>query len=149
VKKLISIGVVLALLTLAVLPAAVAAYDEPETYAKIPFAIIGSLMYLLQDVLNGLTDAGLLPETFSWLPDLMPTVGDWITGPLGWTVDMMAWGLGGVGGTLMSELGPVLDGMGIDLGMDLAPVGILLNKLACSLFYPFASISPADWDPCG
>jgi hypothetical protein len=42
VKKLISIGVALALLTMVVVPGAVAAYTTPDTYAKVPFAIIQS-----------------------------------------------------------------------------------------------------------
>jgi hypothetical protein len=150
VKKVISIGIALALLVMAVTPAITAAqYTEPDTYAKIPFAIVGNMFLLLEEVLVALTDGGLLPDTFSWLPDLMQPIGDFVTGPLGWTVDMLAWGLGGIGGTLFTELSAVLEGLGVDLGIDLAPVGDLLNSLACAMFAPFSPITGADWNPCG
>jgi hypothetical protein len=150
VKKVISIGIALALLTMAVTPAITAAqYTDPDTYAKIPFAIIGSFFYLLQNILDGLTTAGLLPDTFSWLPDLMPDIGDWVAGPLSWTVDMMAWGLGGIGGTIMSSLDAVLADMGIDLGgIAFGSVGDLLNDIACAMFAPFGAVSATPWDPC-
>jgi hypothetical protein len=149
VKKLISIGVALALLTMAVLPGAVAAqYTDPDTYAKIPFAVIASGFVLLEDILGALVDAELLPDTFSWVPDLMQPIGDWVGGPLSWTVDMMAWGLGNVGGTLMGELDAVLLAMGMDLGIELTPVGDLLEAIACALFTPFGAVPGASWDPC-
>jgi len=150
VKKVISIGIALALLIMAVTPAVTAAqYTDPETYAKIPFAIVGNMFVLLEDVLIALTDGGLLPDTFSWLPDLMQPIGDFVMGPLSWTVDMLAWGIGGIGGTIFTELDGLLAGLGIDLGgIALAPVGDLLNSLACAMFAPWAAITGADWNPC-
>jgi hypothetical protein len=153
VKKLISIGVALALLTMAVMPAVTAAqcdYDgiEPTTYAKIPFAIIGSGFYLLEDILGALQTGGLLPDTFGWAVDLMQPIGDWTMGPLGWSVDMLAWGVGLVG-TIVTEADGVLTALGIDLGMDLAPVGCLFQTIACSLFTPFVcEPTGAAWNPC-
>jgi len=153
VKKLISIGVALALLTMAVVPGAVAAqcdYDgiEPSTYAKIPFTIIGSGFYLMEDILNALVDGELLPESVDWLPGLMQPMGDWAMGPLAWTVDMLAWGVG-LAGTVVGSLSGVMEALGMDLGMDLEPVGGLLNDIACSLFTPFScNITGAAWNPC-
>ena len=150
-KKLVSIGIALALVALVVLPLGVAAqceYDgvKPATYAKIPFTIIGTGLYLMEDVLNALGD--LLPETVGFLPGLMPLFGEWAMGPLAWTVDMMAWGLGLVG-TIVSELSDVLEAMGIDLGMDLEPVGDLFNTISCALFTPFScNVTGAEWNPC-
>jgi hypothetical protein len=63
VKKLISIGVALALLTMAVVPAVTAAqcdYDgiEPDTYAKIPFAILESGFHMVGQFLGGFSLSG-------------------------------------------------------------------------------------------
>ena len=152
-KKLISIGVALALLTMAVVPGAVAAqcdYDgiEPSTYAKIPFTIIGSGFYLMEDILNALVDGDLLPASVDWLPGLMQPMGDWAMGPLAWTVDMLACGVG-LAGTVVGSLSGVMEALGMDLGMDLEPVGGLLNDIACSLFTPFScNITGAAWNPC-
>ena len=152
-KKIIGIGVALALVAMVVLPVGVAAQCdylgiEPATYSKIPFTIIGSGLYLMETILNELVLAGLLPTSLDWLPSLMQPIGDWAMGPLGWTVDMLAWGIG-LGGTVMAELSGVLTAMGIDLGMDLAPVGDLLNTIACALFTPFScNVTGAAWNPC-
>jgi len=114
VKKLISIGVALALLTMAVVPGAVAAQDpiEPTAYSKIPFAIVGSGMYLvgcllgdLQPVLDGM--GVTLPFNLADLSPVMNKVGEWTAGPLGWSVDMVAWGVG-LMGTILNTLGTTL-----------------------------------------
>lgn len=99
-KKLISIGVVLALLTLAVLPAAVAAADVlPTTYAKIPFAIVQSGFYMIGCLLPSLQTiieaAGMtLPLDLGDLAPIFNILGGWAGGPLAWSVDMLAWGMG-------------------------------------------------------
>jgi hypothetical protein len=101
VKKLISIGVVLALLALVVLPVGVAAKDiVPSTYAKIPFAIVQSGFYLvgclmgdLQTVIEdmGVDLGGIDLSSFS---GILYKLGDWAGTPLAWSVDMMIAGLG-------------------------------------------------------
>lgn len=96
-KKLISIGIVVALLALVVLPAAVAAdtYTPPTTYAKIPFAIVQSGFHLVGIILTSAGSALGLP---TWInADLMDSIGGWAGGPLAWTVDMLAWGVDLVG----------------------------------------------------
>jgi hypothetical protein len=98
VKKLISIGVVLALLALVVLPGAVGAADVvPSTYAKIPFAIVQSGFYMLGCLLGDLDTilGGMiaLPFDLADLAPVMNTLGAWAGGPLSWSVDMVAWGV--------------------------------------------------------
>jgi hypothetical protein len=137
VKKLISIGVALALVALVVLPVAVAAYDEPQTYAKIPFAIVASGFALLQAIWPDLDTA--LGMDMPWLEGVFEELSLWSYGPLSWSVDMLAWGLG-VGGTVIDALSAV-----IDLPFD---VGGLLNTIACSCFAPFGNITGAAWNPC-
>jgi len=153
VKKIISIGVALALLTMAVVPGAVAAQCEyegiaPSTYAKIPFTIIGTGFYLMETILDALVDGELLPAEVDWLPALMQPMGDWAMGPLAWTVDMLAWGIG-LAGTVVGSLSGVMTDLGMDLGMDLTSVGDLMNDVACALFTPFScNITGAAWNPC-
>jgi hypothetical protein len=100
VKKLISIGVALALLALVMLPVGVAAKDiVPSTYAKIPFAIVQSGFYLVgclmgdfQTILTGMgVDLGFDLADFS---GILFKVGDWAGVPLAWSVDMMIAGIG-------------------------------------------------------
>jgi len=124
VKKLISIGVALALLTMAVVPGAVAAqddYEEPCTYAKIPFAIIQSGLEMVGGLLDSLASTLGLPD---WLDDVVLTIAPWAGGPLSWSVDMLAWGVN-LGG---SVLGGLADTLGLPAW--LAP---LMSDLACGL----------------
>ena len=104
-KKLISIGVALAVLAMVVLPIGAAAQTvdiQPSTNAKIPFAIVQSGFYLvgclqgdLQPILTGM---GVdLPFSLSDLSPVLYKVGDWAGVPLAWSVDMLVWGVGLVG----------------------------------------------------
>ena len=100
-KKLISIGVALALLTMVVVPGTAAAYTEPATFAKVPFAIIQSGIELAGTLLDQLGAELSLPE---WLTSNVTTpIAEWAGGPLAWVVDMLAWGMG-VGGDIMGLL---------------------------------------------
>jgi len=146
VKKLISIGVALALLAMVVLPIGVAAQDcdyegiQPTTYAKIPFAIIESGFVMVGGLLETLGPTLGLPE---WLnAELVASIGSWAGGPLSWTVDMMAWGLSLLG----AVLGVVTPLLGLPEDLDL--VG-LVNTIACALFQPFAcNVTGAVFTPC-
>jgi hypothetical protein len=142
VKKLICIGVALALLAMAV-PGLVAAqcdYDgiAPTTYAKIPFTIIQSGFHLVGQILDAAGSELGLP---AWItPALIDDIGSWAGGPLSWTVDMMAWGLGLVG--------TILDSLATTLGLPdwLAPT---VNTIACQLFAPFScNVTGATFTPC-
>jgi hypothetical protein len=144
VKKLISIGVALAVIAMVVLPLGAAAQCDylgiaPTTYAKIPFAIIQSGLYLVDSLLGSLAVPLGLPE---WLATshIMTTIGDWAGGPLGWTVDMLGWGLGIVGS--------ILAVLPADLGL---PVWLpdIVNTITCQLFAPWScNVTGATFVPC-
>lgn len=145
-KKLISIGVALALLTMAVMPGVAAAqYTEPDTFAKVPFAIIESGFVLVGILLDALgTDLGL-PE---WLDSgLMNDIGGWAGGPLAWTVDMLGWGIALVG-DVIGALDPIVSAVAT-LPIDLADLGGIFDTIACSLFTPFGGVVAPPFDPCG
>jgi len=133
-----SIGVALALLAMAVLPIGVGAYDLPATYSKVPFAIVQSGIELVGELLDILVVPLGLPE---WLnSDLTDPIAGWAGGPLSWTVDMLAWGLG-LGSDLMDALASV-----IDMPFD---VGALLDTVACSLLTCFAVAEcSGNFTPC-
>jgi len=144
VKKLISIGVVLALVAIVVLPIGVAAqcdYDgvAPTTYAKIPFAIVQTGLMLVGDIIGALpTDMGIP----AWIADITDAMAPWAGGPLSWTVDMLGWGVSLLG-AILGVLQPLLG-----LPEDLDLVG-LMNTIACSLFQPFScNVTGADFVPC-
>ena len=143
-KKLISIGVALALLTIAVVPVGVAAqcdYNtvEPDTYAKIPFAILESGFVLLETLWPDL-DAALGMDML-WLGDVFGELGAWAGGPLGWTVDMLGWGIS-LGAGILGSLAPTLNLPDYVEGV--------LNDIACGLFTPFECvIAGPPFDPCG
>lgn len=122
-KKLISIGVALALLTMAVVPGAVAAYTPPDTYAKVPFAIIQSGLELVGDIIGALPEDMGIP---AWIADITDAMAPWAGGPLSWTVDMLAWGVS-LGGEVLGVLQPLLG-----LPEDLDLVG-LMDTIACGL----------------
>lgn len=144
-KKLVSIGVALALLTIAIVPGAVAAYspmDPPESYAKTPFAIIASGLELVGDIVDALQPAGLgIPE---WIGDVTSAIAPWTYGPLAWTVDMMGWGVHLVG-EVVAQAGPILDAAEIDLPLDLADVATLIDTVACGLRTCFESGCSGNW----
>jgi len=149
VKKLISIGIALALLTVAVMPAVTAAQCdypdgdgtgiEPDTYAKIPFAILESGFAMVGELLDVLGPDLGLPAFVN--ADLVNTIGGWAGGPLSWTVDMLGWGLSLVGG-ILTTLAPVL---GLPDWLD-----DVVNEIACGLFTPFECVvaGAPPFDPC-
>ena len=142
-KKLISIGVALALLTMAVIPSAVAA--EPDTYAKTPFAIIEEGFALIGTILDSLGGALGLPE---WLDStLMNQIGGFAGGPLSWTVDMLAWGVWMIG-DVVGALDPLLTGMGVDLPFEMSELAGIFNTIACDLFTPWGTFAVPPFNPC-
>ena len=148
-KKLISIGVVLAILTMAVMPAVTAAQCDypdgdgtgivPDTYAKIPFAILESGFAMVGELLDALGPTLGLPDFVN--ADLVNTIGGWAGGPLSWTVDMLGWGLSLLGG-ILGSLAPTL---GLPDWLD-----DVVNDIACGLFTPFTCVVPGApaFDPC-
>ena len=143
-KKLISIGIALALLTVVIVPSSVAAqcdYEgvEPDTYAKIPFAILESGFVLLETIWPDLDTA--LGIGMPWVGGVLGELGAWAGGPLAWTVDMLGWGLSLVGG--------VLGALPASLGLpDWLPD--IVNEIACGLFTPFECViaGAPPFNPC-
>ena len=129
-KKLISIGVALALLAMVVLPVGVAADIQPTSYAKIPFAIIGSFFEMIGDIL-GLADPILtgmnvsLPFALADAVPILNVIGNWTAGPLAWSVDMLAWGI-----ALFADVYGALDTM---FGIGYANLTDILDTMACGL----------------
>ena len=155
-KKLISIGVALALLTMAVVPGTVAAieYENPTTYAKIPFAILQAGFALVGVVLDGAGAEFGLPE---WIDsDLMNDIGGFAGGPLSWTVDMLAWGVG-LMGDVIGAAGSILEGMGMELPFELTDIETIMDVIACGLLQCWVATNctaavagePPVFDPCG
>jgi hypothetical protein len=125
VKKLISIGIVLALLALVVLPGAVGAAGPytPKTFATIPFAILASTFELITNEITTLGPTLGLPD---WLGNATAPLADYSYGPLAWSVDMVAW--------MLAVGDVVLDPLAVTLGLPdwLAPV---LGDLAGALWW--------------
>jgi hypothetical protein len=149
VKKLVSIGVVLALLTMAVMPAVVGAADpiEPTTFAKIPFAIIGSGLELFAAIWTPLDTA--LGVGMPWVADVLAAVAPWSAYNLAWSVDMVAWGVGLVGtlmGALDVVLGPLL---GESLPFALGDLKAIFDAIACGLVQPWSdNITGSEFASC-
>lgn len=142
-KKLISIGVALALLTMAVVPGVAAA--QPDTYAKTPFAIIEEGLYLIGDIITALEPAGLGIPT--WIADVTDAIAPFAGGPLSWTVDMLGWGVWLVGDVL-GALDPIVSAVVPDLPIALADLAGIFNTLACDLFTPWGTFVVPPFDPC-
>ncbi len=140
-KKLISIGVALALLVMVVVPGAVAAQDEPGTYSKTPFGILGTGIILIGDVLaeaQGIIEALGVDLGFS-LGDVVPItnlVGDWTGVNLAWMTDMTAWSMVVVG-DVVKQVGIALPAMGIDLDMELGPLADMFYVVGARLWDPW------------
>jgi hypothetical protein len=161
VKKLISIGIALALLAIAIVPVAVAAqtdcaydtpddypvpYIEPATYAKIPFAIIESGLAMVGGLMGDLgpiLEAAeiTLPLDLAQLSPIFYAIGGFAGGPLSWTVDMMGWGLG-----MLSPLLAALETA--DLGLP-AWLTDVVDAIVCHIFAPFECVTGTSWAPCG
>jgi len=125
VKKLISIGVALALLTMVVVPGAVAAYDPPETYSKVPFAILASGIELVGEVVAAVPMiADALPVGLD-ITAITGLIAPWTAGPLSWTVDMLAWGLD-LGATLWTSVDTMFS-------IGFPEIGDILSTVSCGL----------------
>ena len=142
-KKLISIGVALALLTMVVVPVGVAAQDieDPGTFSKTPFGILGSGIQLVGGIINDLADMidefGL-PIAAVDLASVVNTVGGWTGTDLAWMTDMTAWSMVLVGDVAKTSA-PVLEVLGIDA--ETLPVEDIAD-----IFYV---VGARLWDPWG
>ena len=122
-----------------VVPGAVAAYEPPDTYSKVPFAIIESGFQLVADLAPAIEEVmGELPID---LATIMPVIGEWAGGPLSWTVDMLAWGL-----SLAADIWVPLDNA-FDIGFPV--IGNVLDIVACGLMECWVVTNcTGTFDPC-
>jgi len=126
VKKLISIGVALALLVMVMVPVGVAAQDieDPGTFSKTPFGILGSGIQLVGELLGDLgpiLEAAdiALPLDLATLSPITEKLGGWTAVDLSWMTDMTAWSMVAAGDVISTVLGVpfIADAMGTtDLG---------------------------------
>lgn len=143
-KKLISIGVALALLTMAVVPAAVAAADitDPGTYSKTAFGVLGSGIQLVGDIVNSLAVVldGFLPAglTSVALATIIDDVGSWTGIELAWMTDMTGWSMVAVG-DVVSVIKPLAATMGFDTYID--PVADVFYVLGARVFDAWGALS--------
>jgi hypothetical protein len=132
VKKLISIGVALALLAMVVMPVAVAAQDPipPDTYAKTPFSIVAEGFRLIGELLD-MEEAKMGFIGYD-LGQFMEPIADFTAGPLGWSVDMVAWGVD----IVAQVAGPIIDEFAPDYGW----LTDVLDDVVCKIIMPWDSI---------
>jgi len=146
VKKLISIGVALALLTMVVVPVGVAAQDEitdPGTYSKTPFGILGSGIQLVGNLLGDLSPildaAGIsLPIDLGDLQPVTEKLGGWTAVNMAWLTDMAAWSMVLAGDVAKTSTG-VLSAFGVDEST--LPMGDIADILYV--------VGARLWDPWG
>jgi len=131
VKKLISIGVALALLTMAVVPGVVAADDPPPTYAKIPFTIIGEGVNLVGSLVS-MADSKLGLGLGFDVAQFTAPIAAFTQGPLSYTVDMVAWGLD----IVVQALDVILP----EFMPDFAWLADVLDDIMCKIFMPFGDL---------
>ena len=141
-KKLISIGVALALLVTFMVPVAVAADfpDDPGTYSKTPFGILGSGLQLVGGIINDLAvmidDFGL-PIAAADLAAVVNKVGGWSAVDLAWMTDMSAWTMVLVGDVAKTSV-PLLGALGIDEEtLPMADVADMLYVVGARLWDPW------------
>ena len=133
---------------MAVVPGAVAAqpgnctgnWTYPDTFAKIPFAIVESGLDMMGDLL-GDPDIALALGLPDFIAPAIGIIAPWVGGPLSWTVDMLGWGLGLVSVILGNE--------DIALALGLPDfIGPLVDAVVCHIFAPFDCIVGDPFVPC-
>jgi hypothetical protein len=144
VKKLISIGVAIALLTMVVVPVGVAAQDveDPGTYSKTPFGILGSGLQLVGGLLGDLqpiiSEVATLPIDLADLTPILDKVGAWSAVDLAWMTDMSAWSMVLVGDVAKTSV-PLLGALGVD--EETLPMGDVADMMYV--------VGARLWDPWG
>ncbi len=139
-RKLISVGVGVAMIVALMLPMAVAGDwpDDPGAYSKTPFGIMGSVYYLAGDividlshVLEGVVGDRIPPEDIA---ATLHTIGDWHAVNLAWSTDMTGWSMVVVGDVL-TVLTPLADNFG--RGHYVKPVADVYYVVAGRIFDPW------------
>jgi hypothetical protein len=126
-----------------VVPVGVAAQDveDPGTYSKTPFGILGSGIQLIGNLLGDfgpiLTDAGIeLPIDLADLAPITEQLGAWSAADLAWMTDMTAWTMVTAGDVLSTVLGVqfIADAMG---ETDLTGIEDVFYVLSARLWDPW------------
>jgi len=114
VKKLISIGVALALLAMVVLPVGVGAQNWTIsfpaynfTYSKIPFEVLGTGVTLVGNIVNAMNLSGL-PFDVTAVTSLL---GGWVQEPFSWLTELTGWTMIALG-DIISVIQPLADQFG-------------------------------------
>ena len=145
-KKLISIGVALALLVTFMVPVAVAAEEivDPGTYAKTPFGILGSGIQLVGDILLGL--AGVIDpfiEDFGMdtadIAGVTDEVGEWTGVNLAWMTDMGGWSMVAVA-DVFSVITPLAETMGFETYIK--PIADVFYVIGARIFDAWGDLTP-------
>lgn len=144
-KKLISIGVALALLVTFMVPVAVGAEEivDPGEYAKTPFGILGSGIQLIGDILLGLSgvidpfieDYDMETADIAGVTD---KVGEWTGVNLAWMTDMGGWSMVAVG-----DVFSVITPLAVELGFDqyIKPVADVFYVIGARIFDAWGDIT--------
>ena len=143
-KKLISIGVALALLVTFMVPVAVAADfpADPGEYSKTPFGILGSGILLVGDIVTDLAtaiDGFDLPVSAAEIAGVLGSVGGWTGEELAWMTDMTGWSMVAVG-DVVSVMKPLAETLGFDTYID--PVADIFYVMGARIFDEWGDLLP-------
>jgi len=140
VKKLISIGVALALLTMVVVPIGVAAEDYPDdpgAYSKTPFGILGTGIELIGDLVANVPYVNDMLIEYVDVSVVTGLIGPYAGENLAWMTDMTAWSMVAVGDVVKTALGlPVIADA---LPVELAGVEDIFYVLGSRLWDPWGA----------
>ena len=151
-KKLISIGVALALMVTFMVPVAVGADEivDPGEYSKTPFGILGSGIQLVGDILLGLS--GVIDDfiadfgmTTADIAGVTEDVGYWVGVDLAWMTDMTGWSMVAVG-----DVVTVIEPLAVELGFEqyIKPIADIFYVIGARVFDAWGSLIPGgDSDP--
>jgi hypothetical protein len=143
VKRLVIIGIVIALV-MTMGPAAVAADDDiqPSTYATIPFAIFGSGLALLGDIV-GIIGEATMSAVFG-IPLILRRIAVYIATPMADTVNNLT-------AETADTAGDVCEIVNNETSLDTGWLAHILRSIACALYTPFGAqnYTSGAFNPCG
>ena len=114
-KKLISIGVALALLTMVVVPTVVAADypDDPGSYSKTPFGVLGTGVELIGEIVDNIPYVSDMLAEYVDVPVVTELIGTYVGENFAWLTDLTAWTMLTVGDVVYA-LEPLLETLGAE-----------------------------------
>lgn len=142
-RKLVTISIVIALVV-AMLPAVASADDgdiRPRTYATIPFAIVGSGLVLLGEIVATILEAVM--GTVFGIPRILAGAGNYVADPVADTVNNLT-------AETADTAGEVCEVVDDATSLNTGGLANILNRIACLLLAPFGSqnYTGADFNPC-